>query len=152
MTESDGFEVEITMKKKFKTSCSIWLFGLILLSVLSSVCPAQGVNWEQTNGLGDAGRVFSLFAASDNTLYAGTDDGVFSLVENTDWLPSRLTLSAKAVTALGSTIYAGTPEGVYRLEPNGLWTRTLINASITGLQIWVSIAQPTAETLGHRSA
>ena len=86
----------------------------------------NGANWQIISIPDMSKRVFSL-AVMENSLYAGTDMGIYRTPSNgAYWIPSSTGLSNQLTYALyvrGTDLYAGTMGGVFRSTNSGdNWT------------------------------
>jgi photosystem II stability/assembly factor-like uncharacterized protein len=111
------------------------ILGSILLVLLPNETRAQ---WVQTNW--PVGRWAYSFAVDGQSIYAGTDSGIFVSSDNgTRWVRPPAPLTSSAVTSLfaaGSAIFAGTwNDGAFRSPDQG---RSWVKVSDYRFECWAA--------------
>ncbi|MBI3913297.1 MAG: TniB family NTP-binding protein [Chloroflexi bacterium] len=109
---------------------AVWLAIAVVLASALAVHAGGSIVWSSTGGP-PGGEVNALASAAEppNTLYAGTNTGVFLSRDNgATWqsvstgLPDDRAITAFAISPDSKTIFAGTHNGIYKFSPqSNVW-------------------------------
>ena len=118
---------------------------------------SEPLSWQQTNGPFGRGRVYSLFAASNNDLLVGTDESIFRFSEATGWkeisstLPDSSAVRALLVTESGRLFAGFEGDGLYRSSDDGeSWTK--LTAGLPVSRIYTLAVTPEGVILAGAGA
>jgi len=130
------------------TMMALFVVPSVLSQTNISQADSSSCHWEEINNGLYGGVVYSLAIGSNNTVYAGTNGGVFKSTDGTNWtaINSGLTVAKVYSLAIDSrdTVYAGTYDGIFKSTNGTNWTE--INSGLTNTDVY-SLAIDSRDTV-----